>query len=111
MCASLCVFLIAAAATVDDATMALLLLLWRRRTLPSADGVAVVLMEAASDPAVGSVRAKAATCSPVASLGRYAAFCASVPTSRIPYSIGQRGRADGQSTTASRGCKRVQKSS
>ena len=34
---------------------------------------------------LGSVRQKAATCSPVASLGRYFFFCSSVPASRIPW--------------------------
>ena len=33
---------------------------------------------------VGSVSAKAATCSPVASLGRYFFFCCSLPFSRMP---------------------------
>ena len=32
----------------------------------------------------GSVKAKAATCSPVASFGRYLLFCSSVPAMRIP---------------------------
>jgi hypothetical protein len=38
-------------------------------------------IEAASEPAVRLVRPKQGMCSPLASLGRYSAFCASVPYS------------------------------
>ena len=40
---------------------------------------AVVLIEAASDPASGSVSAKAAINSPVASFGSHFFFCSSLP--------------------------------
>lgn len=46
--------------------------------------VALVWMEAASLPLAGSVRQKAAMCSPDDSLGRYLAFCSSLPTKIIP---------------------------
>jgi hypothetical protein len=42
-------------------------------------------MDAASEPLLGSVRQKAAVHSPVASLGRYLAFCSSLPAMRSPY--------------------------
>eukprot|EP01137_Pigoraptor_chileana_P030674 Opistho-2@17497 len=61
-----------------------ILLPLRRKCLPSADRVARVRMDPASDPLDGSVSAKAATCSPDASLGRYFCFCASLPNIRIP---------------------------
>src|SRR3546814_8731464 len=41
---------------------------------------AVVLSEAASDPASGSVRQKEAMYSPLAIFGRYLRFCSSVPS-------------------------------
>ena len=44
---------------------------------------AVVWIEAASEPALGSVRPMAPIHSPVASLGRYFSLCASVPCWRI----------------------------
>lgn len=56
----------------------------RTKCLPSSDSAARVRMLLASDPEVGSVRQKAANFSPVASAGRYLAFCASVPVSRMP---------------------------
>ena len=56
----------------------------RIQCVPSALSSARVLMLPASEPLLGSVRAKAAKFSPVASLGRYCSFCASVPHSRIP---------------------------
>ncbi len=46
---------------------------------------AVVRMLAASDPAWGSVRAKAPSHSPVASFGTYRFFCSAVPKVRIGY--------------------------
>ena len=45
---------------------------------------AVVRTAAASEPAPGSVRQKAAIISPVESFGIQRAFCASVPKSRRP---------------------------
>ena len=45
---------------------------------------AVVRIEAASEPAPGSVRQKAAIISPVASFGIQRAFCASVPKRSRP---------------------------
>ncbi len=41
-------------------------------------------MACASDPDPGSVRQKPAIISPVAHLGRYFCFCASVPNSTMP---------------------------
>ena len=54
------------------------------RTQPSPSRRALVRIEAASEPAPGSVRQKAAISSPVASLGIQVAFCASVPKSSSP---------------------------
>jgi len=47
--------------------------------LPSGDSTAFVFAPSASLPLPCSVRAYAATHSPVASFGRYFAFCASLP--------------------------------
>ncbi|MNR82347.1 hypothetical protein D3C72_131050 [compost metagenome] len=51
---------------------------------PLASRSARVLMAAASEPAPGSVRAKAASISPEAILGRYFCFCSSVPSRTMP---------------------------
>ena len=50
--------------------------------LPSAFFTACVRIEAASEPAPDSVRQKAAIISPLASLGRYLAFCSWLPAMR-----------------------------
>lgn len=52
--------------------------------LPSGDSSALVRIDEASEPLEGSVNAKAAMVSPVASFGRYLAFWASVPAIMIP---------------------------
>ncbi len=46
---------------------------------PSGDKTALDLMDPASDPLVGSVKANAANFSPEAKVGRYFFFCSSVP--------------------------------
>ena len=46
--------------------------------------MAVVVSDAASDPAPGSVSANEAINSPVANLGRYLAFCSGVPSNKMP---------------------------
>lgn len=61
-----------------------ILLPFNNQCLPSSDSVALVLMEAASEPELGSVRQNAAVHSPQASRGRYFSFWASFPTIRIP---------------------------
>ena len=53
----------------------------RMYALPSGVGVAVVCTLLASEPASGSVRAKAASCSPLTSGGSQRRFCSSVPNS------------------------------
>ena len=55
--------------------------------MPSADLTALHLIEAASLPADGSVRAKAAYVFPVVTFGKYFSFCSFVPKSKIPYEI------------------------
>jgi hypothetical protein len=47
--------------------------------------VAVVLIDAASEPAPGSVRQNAAIISPLASLGRKRSFCSSSPNKSNPF--------------------------
>ncbi|MPC16896.1 hypothetical protein E2C01_009734 [Portunus trituberculatus] len=51
---------------------------------PSSEGTARLRIEPASDPLLGSVRAKAAKSSPDATLGRYFSFCSGFPAMRIP---------------------------
>ena len=53
--------------------------------MPSGVSRAVVFAARASDPDCGSVRAYAPISSPLASLGRYFAFCSGVPN----YTIGK----------------------
>ncbi len=55
----------------------------RRYTSPFFSALVWIL--AASDPAFGSVRAKAAVHSPLAIRGRYFSFCSGVPSIRIPW--------------------------
>jgi len=56
----------------------------RIQVFPSGPSSALVLIDPASDPEEGSVRAKAANCSPDARGGRYFDFCSGVPKRVIP---------------------------
>ena len=57
---------------------------FRIQVLPSGASSALVLMEFASEPDAGSVKAKAANCSPDARRGKYFSFCSVVPRIVIP---------------------------
>ena len=61
-----------------------ILLPFKIQALPSSDGTALVLIDAASEPLDGSVRAKAAIISPVAKRGKYFSFCSLLPKSKMP---------------------------
>ena len=61
-----------------------ILLPFNIQCLPSAEGTALVLIEAASEPLAGSVKANAAIVSPVASFGKYLAFCSLLPNNKMP---------------------------
>lgn len=61
-----------------------ILLPFKIQAFPSSEGTALVLIDAASDPLDGSVKAKAANISPVANLGKYFSFCSLFPKSKIP---------------------------
>ena len=75
------------AMTVDTSAMSPLVMKCfrplRRYTSPFFSALVWIL--AASEPALGSVRAKAAVHSPLAIRGRYFSFCSGVPSIRIPW--------------------------
>jgi hypothetical protein len=61
-----------------------ILLPFKIHALPSSEGTALVLIDAASEPLEGSVSANAAIISPVARRGKYFSFCSLLPKSKMP---------------------------